>query len=40
MMNVRISTYKCMVVLTIVAGIPSQPGLLFLSEFIIVFLYH
>ena len=25
-----------MVLLTIVAGIPSQPGLLFLSEFIIV----
>ena len=36
MMSVRILIYKCMVLLTIVAGIPSQPGLLLLSEFIIV----
>ena len=36
MMSVRVLIYKCMVLLTIVAGIPSQPGLLYLSEFIIV----
>ena len=35
MMSVRVLIYKCMVLLTIVAGIPSQPGLLFWNEFII-----
>ena len=36
MMSVRVLIYKCMVLLTLVSGIPSQPGLLFMSEFIIV----